>query len=223
MNLIWIPFLLLATPIDPPDPIPLVSGTTWVYEGTVSWTVGSPGVVKSDRIRWSMQIIETRSTADCRAAVVKNFVKDLAWYEPNQAAQYTVIARRGSNVYIMSADSLADARSLLGDLLVRPDRHLTIDNWFLSLPLAKGRRWPVDTSRDDNLYCWSVEDAWEAPVLAGDTSPSEMPAHFVVAYRTLSDHQTFEIVPGVGITRYVFGHHGTVSSADVHLVEVRLQ
>ena len=220
MNLILIPFLLLATPIDPPDPIPLVSGTTWVYEGAVSWTVGSPGVVKSDRIRWSMQVIETRFAADCRAAVVKNFVADVAWYEPNQAAQYTVIASRGSNVYKMSADTLAHARSLLADLLVRPDRYLTTDNWFLSLRLAKGHRWPADTARDDNLYCWSVEDTWEAPVRAGGTSASVVQAHFVVAYRTLSDDQSFEIVPGVGITRYVFGHHGTVSSADVHLVEI---
>jgi hypothetical protein len=35
-------------------------------------------------------------------------------------------------------------------------------------------------------------------------------------------HQILEIAPGVGITRYVFVHHGTVATADVRLVSINL-
>lgn len=38
-----------------------------------------------------------------------------------------------------------------------------------------------------------------------------------LVYRSAPDHAIVRIVPGVGITSYVYEHHGTVASVDVHL------
>lgn len=42
-----------------------------------------------------------------------------------------------------------------------------------------------------------------------------------VEYRSLPDYQAIDLVPGVGITRFVYVHHGTVAETDVRLRSVR--
>ena len=37
----------------------------------------------------------------------------------------------------------------------------------------------------------------------------------------MSAREIVYFVPGIGITRYVFSHHGTVAEADVRLIEFR--
>jgi hypothetical protein len=39
-------------------------------------------------------------------------------------------------------------------------------------------------------------------------------------YRTNPDHVIVDFVPKLGVVRYVYEHHGTVSSVDVKLVKV---
>ena len=42
------------------------------------------------------------------------------------------------------------------------------------------------------------------------------------AMRTNPEHEIVTFVPGVGITAYVYAHHGTVSEVNVRLVERRV-
>jgi hypothetical protein len=37
----------------------------------------------------------------------------------------------------------------------------------------------------------------------------------------MPDHHFLDIVPGLGITRYLYGHHGTVAESEVKLISVR--
>src|SRR5262245_61232464 len=43
-----------------------------------------------------------------------------------------------------------------------------------------------------------------------------------ISYYANTDHTWFRFVPGVGITSYIFGHHGSVSEAELKLVEFHL-
>jgi len=43
-----------------------------------------------------------------------------------------------------------------------------------------------------------------------------------MAYRSNPDHTFIEFAPSIGITGYVYGHHGTVASADVTLVALKI-
>lgn len=42
-----------------------------------------------------------------------------------------------------------------------------------------------------------------------------------VEHRSLPDYQLIDLVPGVGITRFVYTHHGTVAETDVRLRSIR--
>jgi hypothetical protein len=88
---------------------------------------------------------------------------------------------------------------------------------LLVLPLAKGAKWAGDPVRGDydNYYCWYVADELTDPValLGGRTATT-----YEVTYQTNPDHSIMEIVPGLGITRYVYSHHGTPAETDVRLV-----
>ena len=51
------------------------------------------------------------------------------------------------------------------------------------------------------------------------TPSTEKMSQFLLSFRTRPDHTIIEFVPGIGITRYVYVHHGTVAEADVKLIE----
>lgn len=46
---------------------------------------------------------------------------------------------------------------------------------------------------------------------------------YLLARRTGPDHTFIEFMPGVGILRYTYGHHGTGAEADLRLVEFQKQ
>jgi hypothetical protein len=89
---------------------------------------------------------------------------------------------------------------------------------LMELPLTVGRKTGQVPSRDDTWYCWCVEQVEaRAPRIRGFRSHRSLKT-YRLAYRTCPDHQILEVVPGLGIIRFVYNHHGTVSSADVRLV-----
>ena len=93
----------------------------------------------------------------------------------------------------------------------------TAQEWLV-FPLAKGKRWGGDVEREDYNYCWYVEKG-KPMSLRIQGYPAKPPAHvWSLTYRTSPDHQILEFVEGLGITHYVYAHHGTVASADVRLV-----
>jgi hypothetical protein len=42
---------------------------------------------------------------------------------------------------------------------------------------------------------------------------------FKLSYRTNPEHEIVHFVPTIGITKFTYVHHGTVSEADVRLIE----
>jgi hypothetical protein len=71
--------------------------------------------------------------------------------------------------------------------------------WF-TWPLVDGQRICPDPSV---RYCWTVSVAHGRYLLRMATNP---------------DDQTFELTPGVGLTRYEYHHHGTQMSVEANLV-----
>jgi hypothetical protein len=86
--------------------------------------------------------------------------------------------------------------------LVRTDDGVTIgtEKWF-TFPLADGQR----TCPDPEVmrYCWQVSADHE---------------RFDLVFVTNPDENSFEITPGVGITRYAYSHHGTTMQVTAKLV-----
>jgi hypothetical protein len=85
--------------------------------------------------------------------------------------------------------------------LVRTDDSVSFhgERW-LSLPLADGQRTCPDPG---SRYCWVVRADHE---------------RFEVTFVTNPDDETFEITPGVGVSRFDYHHHGTTLDVSAKLV-----
>jgi hypothetical protein len=66
-----------------------------------------------------------------------------------------------------------------------------------------------------------TSDVWGLEGVKGVSSNQQF-IEATISYYANTDHTWFRFVPGVGITSYIFGHHGSVSEAEHKLVEFHL-
>ncbi|MGO8926237.1 MAG: hypothetical protein ACLQU3_05020 [Limisphaerales bacterium] len=221
IGLIWSAATALAAPVG--TPLPLEKGMRWAYEGKVEWTVMNSTRVLSTNIHWVMEVVDVIEKGAVRASVVRGLPDELAWYEPNRKPGFSVLLGVTNHVYRIPAASEKDGEKLAKRLTHEPDRLPSCAEEWLVLPLAKGKRWAGDSDREDNNYCWYVQGKKKRNVRVDGYAATHPAAVWTLIYRTNPDHQIVDLVEGLGITRYVFVHHGTVASADVRLVSFRHQ
>jgi hypothetical protein len=139
--------------------------------------------------------------------------------EGKERGDYLMV-RDGGQYYRVRIGKDEDVTAILSGF--GPDDRLNLDTLFLDLPLHEGMCFGRDPNakRDDSLYCWAVS----RPVVTQFREVKGIPSNkqfetFTLSYRANTDHTYFDFVPGIGISSYLFGHHGTVSEVDVKLVE----
>ncbi len=95
------------------------------------------------------------------------------------------------------------------------------DNIILSFPLEEGKIWGSDDSfpRDDSMYCWVLEEVGNKKLKIKGLKSKKLVKVFLISYGTLPDHIFIEYAEGIGIIRYEYGHHGTVSECNMKLAE----
>lgn len=206
----------IAAPVA--TPFPLEKGMRWAYEGKVEWTVMNSAKVLSTNIHWVMDVVDVMQRGAVRASVVRGLPDELAWYEPNRLPGFAVLVSITNHVYRIPANSKQDGQNLARRLTSeRCKLPPSAEDWLV-FPLAKGKRWGGDSDRKDNYYCWYVQGKQVKNLWVEGNSAKNPAAVWTLIYRTNPDHQIMDLVAGLGITRYVFAHHGTVASADVRLV-----
>ena len=77
------------------------------------------------------------------------------------------------------------------------------------------------TERRDSFYAWLVESAEPVPPRFRRFQTGLTDSLYSLVYRTNPDHQIVGFVPGLGVTRYVYGHRGTVADAEAQLIAFR--
>ncbi len=206
----------IASPVE--TPLPLEKGMRWVYEGKVEWTVMNSTTVLSTNIHWVMEVVDVIENGAVRASLVRGLPDELAWYEPSRMPDFAVLVSITNHVYRVPANNEQDGKYLARRLVNEPHELPSSGEEWLAFPLEKGKRWGEGTDREDNNYCWYVEGK-QVKNLRVKGYPANHPAAvWRLIYRTNPYHQIVDIVAGLGITRYVYTHHGTVASADVRLV-----
>jgi hypothetical protein len=218
--------LMAAPPVS--SPIPLEKGNRWTYEGRIETTLSgnlaaSPSTYITN-LCWIMEIIDSTKTPNAQAAVVSGFPDELPWYEPAQVPGFCVLLSFSNHVYQFKAKNEKEARSILRDVINQPGKFSAQSedfNELFQLPLAEGRRWGGDLQREDGWYCRRVEKARSAKLQIEGCSENTALTVYTLAYRTNPAHELLDIAPGLGITRYVFVHHGTVATVDVRLVSFK--
>jgi hypothetical protein len=77
-----------------------------------------------------------------------------------------------------------------------------------------------DSPRDDDLYCWVVTRVGNMRLLnvAGVAPRHSWPCCTLTQYFG-PDDCVLDLVPGIGITKYDYSHHGTIMEAHIRLRE----
>ena len=146
-------------------------------------------------------------------------MSDLAWYQEGRQPTEYVIFQIGPNRFYRVDDikaflRLKDNADFLQNLVM--DNQLVFD-----FPLMVGKKFcGADAiTRPDSLYCWFVdgETRFRRPVQG--VQPSSSRSEFSLRFVTNPDDVHILFVPGIGITRYEYRHHGTPSAVDAELIE----
>lgn len=202
------------------DYFPLAEGAYWVYEGTVMWTVETQVMEKTTR--WRMEVVEVIEAVHNNGVtvyVMKGHPGDLAWYEEGKQRSDYVIVRSGQSRYYYAKTEilprLRDANDDLYDLVQE-------NNLFLDIPLLSKKKFceAEYIALYNGGYCWVVSEGKQVKlesVQGLDTSSAL--TEYTICQGTQPDDICIGFIPGVGISRYRYNHHGTISQVDVALIE----
>jgi hypothetical protein len=203
---------------------PLSTGSYWVYEGLVQWTRPGSNEATERAVTWKMEVVETFQREFLSAAAIKGFPADVAWYEDGKdRGDYLMVRIQDTGkLYLMGPDRTEE---ILQRLRNHTDPLINLvheSELIFDLPLYRGKRFgpSAQLTRSDTFYCWFVEGEERVNLTDVKGLTPGMTTQYRLALRSLPDHTFIDFVPGVGITRYIYyGHHGTLSEADLKLVE----
>jgi hypothetical protein len=203
---------------------PMQTGTRWIYQGEVAWQPAAQGSkAQTKQMQWEMKVVDSVERGRYKVALIVGHPADLAWYdEGREGGCHILIASDNEKFYLSRCSPGASQERLSlpgGDLaeLVHDE------DLIFKLPLHQGEVFgaePDRGEREDTFYEWSVEEVRPAALhrIAGISFDRPQP-EYVIIYRTMPDHQIATYVPGIGLTAYVYSHHGTVSEVDMKLVK----
>lgn len=192
---------------------PLDKGNQWVYEANIKYHDRVMDSLITQKIEWTMEVVDTLHHGAYIAAVIKGFPTDLVWYNGKTERGTLVLLQDSNKVYLCSAENID---TLIARIRNQNDSLVELRNSqeiLFDFPLTKSKTWGADPEmpqREDSMYAWVVKKS------ASDTSSAE------IQYMTNPDHSIFQFQPGVGITGYYFEHHGTVMELNMKLIRKTL-
>ncbi|MEO6054122.1 MAG: hypothetical protein ABIP97_08935 [Chthoniobacterales bacterium] len=204
---------------------PLKKGSVWIYSANVEWVEGDsakgpPPQIKKKDITYKTEVVDTHEGGNVFAARFHGFVTDLAWYTPDKKPGDCLMIQVGTNhCHIIHQDV-----DKIWNALVSPNGSLRIEelsggNLLFEMPLTVGAHYGDFPNTTRGMYCWIVEDEKPFSLKTVAGAPKlKHPMEFTIVQRTNPDHEIFGFVPGLGITRFEYSHHGTTSNATAKLI-----
>jgi hypothetical protein len=215
---------LLLTLLGAPAPcpgLPLAPQTTWTYRVNVAWAPPGSATIRRRVFTWTATVASYAARDSTAVAIVRGWPFELAWWDPDRAPGLSVLYCSAGRIYRLpsAADGAAPA---LADSLLGGLRRPTLDQLIFELPLRSGQLiGRGSTEREDTFYAWFTESAEAVPTRLRRLDAGAGDSLYQLAYRTMPDHQLVAFLPGLGVTRYVYGHHGTTAETDARLIEFR--
>lgn len=213
--------LAWAAPASGQPPLPMDQGAAWVYEAKVKWTTTGSSQVKTERLKWTTEIISRVDHPGVIVAIVRGLPFELSWYEDGKQPGYSLLAWTKNRLYAISMSGETEAREAArrfphqAGSLIKPEKLL------LDLPLKAGKSFGGIGNRQDFMYCWLVEEEKSFRKKIKGWAPRGPATLYRITHRTIPDYKEMEFVPQLGIVGYTYRHHGTAAEADLHLVEFR--
>ena len=200
----------------------LVYGRSNVYVGRARWTDAATRA-HSAAVSWRMGILQVHASSDTRAAVVRGWVQELAWYTPGQRPAFSILIEHRGRLYHLDASDSAAAVDSLSAVMRDPSSAAKRARLIVDSTLSVGRTFGGDPDRgqrNDGWYAWQVDSKAKFSRREQWSKMVTEPIRWRIGYRTLPDEQTIEFIAGVGISRFEYVHHGTTATVDVHLSTV---
>jgi hypothetical protein len=204
------------------DPFPLTEGTYWVYQGLVRYDEAGTENGAEAKVNWRMEIVRVLHRDDAKASIVKGFPDELNWSTGSAAPRESLLVlTNDGKVYRLDADRAAAAEQKFKDIHAALRDFLEDDDLWFQVPLAQGKKFCDEDSakRDDDMYCWVVDALAQVSLNNIKGLPADSATSFTLSFRTNPDDSEIELVPGVGIIRYEYHHHGTLADTELKLVE----
>jgi hypothetical protein len=204
------------------EDFPLAQGTYWIYQGFVRWTKTDSNIVKMTRVTWKTEVTRTIYRDGMTIAVVKGMPGDLDWSDGHPTPSLSIVIRtREAKFYLIEGDEVKPLLGKLDDAQFSWQQVPIDDDWFLQLPLTKGKKFcgSDGMQRADDHDCWVTGRARQTQLASARGIPPGNDVAHRVEYLTLPDDQEFDFVPGIGMVSYGYHHHGTVADTELHLIE----
>lgn len=197
---------------------PMEKGTYWIYQGTVKWQEATSPATRKKNVVWKMEVVDSLHKGEISAALIKGHPADLAWYDPDKKpGDYLIVRNRDRFYFLRDAAAVSAYHDLANAGRLPGEQHI-----FFVLPLKPGKHFcdPGEQKNPNGFYCWVVEKLWPAGWMGIQGISPSTGIKYQLSYRTVPDYELAYLVPRVGITRWLYSHHGTMSDVDVALIRL---
>jgi len=201
--------------------LPLTPGTSWIYEGTVTFSEQEAEKPVTRNVSITMKVERVYQKPEFTVAVVSGFPGDLDWSNGQVEPKPSLLIETAKHEVFLDplppdfdyAKLEKDAASL--------DKLMSEDNLLFRWPLKKGMKFgdAESVTREDGNYCWVVMEQNSQKLSGIKGIPSNTVEVFLLRYATNPDDTEMELSPGVGILSYEYHHHGTVADTILKLIE----
>ncbi len=143
----------------------------------------------SYKLRWTTEVVEAYDADSIHAFRIKGW--------PDQLADFNLLDKQTPPVAKVTTLVRSFDNYLWGE---KPAATLDGAKPWFTWPIVDGQRICDDPG---SRYCWQI---------------SVEKGRYSMLLRTNPDDQTYELTPGIGLTRYIYHHHGTTLDVDAKLV-----
>jgi hypothetical protein len=199
-------------------------GSYWVYEGSVRYQGVGTNEAPRRKVRWQMRVDRVYHRADATAIVLSGFPDDVAWPTDNSVSQPSMfIQTSDGRVYRIESQQKETEQKVFDPQVCLQDFLKSEDLWF-TLPFKEGNRFcdRDNADRTDGMYCWVVEHPQQLPLPRVKGITRQPITAYPLRFLTNPDDTQITLVPGLGVVRYAYHHHGTIGDTELELVEAHI-
>lgn len=212
------------------DPwFPYEAGKYFEYEAKVFYVDPGAETAVDRQLKWRARVEGVLQAGDFQVALILGDPSQLAWFDEFQPPRFSLVVMDGEG-RIYEVDRGAELifhRLKAGEnaeQLLRPE--LTGFAHIMSKEMALGDVFQVEEGEEvaqPGRYSTVVEEVLKTRrVIVEELMEGAAEESFLLTHRTNPDHTSRTFTPGLGLTAYVYEHHGTPGDVECALVGVGL-
>ena len=194
----------------------LKAGNYWEYSGKFN----------DKKVTCRIEVKQVVTQGRLTFALMRGFPADVMDGEDWEASVWGLLVVDGGHYYKVSGPRID---TIANEMLRKDVIHsglVTDADLFLEALCDTGQIFgeASQLTRDDGNYFWKVTEkhAFEASSIKGLKISGNFD-RYTIHYQTVADDVTMDVVPGIGIARYRYCHHGTPGELDLKLTEAMIK